>query len=561
VEEAQTASAKFKAVFEQSSVFAGIMTLEGTVIEANWLCLEVCGYRAEDVIGKPFWECGWWRGSKEVQEKLRVGTVRAAGGTAYAETLPYLWADGTQRVVEFGLHPIRDDAGHVIYLHPTGVDVTDRQKAEARAEFLIRLTQKLSIVSDPSEINRIATREIGQFLGADRCYFCLATPDPETMEVLPDWHRDGDVGFEGVHPLAEFGQPELWQKMRAHAVSVDDVRTHPLTKDFLSNYQRVNILAFNQAPFVHEGRWVACVAVSAIQPRQWTANEMALLENAVARVWPLIERARVESALREANALLADKAAHLEALVQQRTAKLRETIGELESFSYSIAHDLRSPLRSLQGFSDILLTDYGPKLGSECQRFLQLIAAAASRMDRLIQDVLSYSQVVRAEWPLETVDVGQLLREIVETYPMFAPDKAEILFQGPFPRVLGGEALLTQVFSNLLGNAVKFVAPGVKPQLKVWAERKGGWVRLLVRDNGIGIAADQHEKIFAIFQRANKAYEGTGIGLAIVKKAVERLGGKVGLQSELGRGSTFWVEVKQAPDTRYPGKDTNVVPH
>jgi PAS domain S-box-containing protein len=256
--------------------------------------------------------------------------------------------------------------------------------------------------------------------------------------------------------------------------------------------------------------------------------------------------AESEQRLRTVNSQLADKAAHLESLVQQRTAKLRETIGELEAFSYSIAHDMRAPLRSLQGFSDILLNDYGDKLDSDGQRFLKRIAASAGRMDKLIQDVLNYSRVVRGELPLETVDLDALLHEIVDTYPAFTSDKADIVLQRPLPAVLGNEAMLTQIVSNLMGNAVKFVAPGVKPQVKIWAEERASHVRLYVKDNGIGIEPDQHEKIFSIFQQVNKDFEGTGIGLAIVKKAIERMGGKVGLQSELDQGSTFWIEIQAA---------------
>ena len=263
----------------------------------------------------------------------------------------------------------------------------------------------------------------------------------------------------------------------------------------------------------------------------------------IAFILDISDRKRADEALREANAQLADKATHLDALVQQRTAKLRETVGELEAFSYSIAHDMRAPLRSLQGFSDILLTEYSEKLDADGQRFLKRIAGSAGRMDKLIQDVLNYSRVVRGELPLETVHLDKLLHGIVDTYPAFTPDKAEIELQGPLPTVLGNEAMLTQIFSNLIGNAVKFVSPGVKPQVKVWAERRASHVRLFVKDNGIGIEADQHDKIFSIFQQVSKDFEGTGIGLAIVKKAVERMGGKVGLESELDRGSTFWIEI------------------
>jgi signal transduction histidine kinase len=238
--------------------------------------------------------------------------------------------------------------------------------------------------------------------------------------------------------------------------------------------------------------------------------------------------------------------AKLEQTVAERTAKLRETIGELESFSYSIAHDMRAPLRSLQGFSDLLLQEHSAGLAPEGQAFLRRIATAAARMDKLIQDVLNYSRIVRGELPLERVDVAALVRSIVETYPPLSPEHAEIVVDGEFPPVLGNEAMLTQVLSNLLGNAVKFVAPGELPRVCVSAAETDDRVRFSIQDNGIGIPASQHAKIFEIFQQAAMGYGGTGIGLAIVKKAVERMGGRVGVESTPGAGSTFWFEIQRA---------------
>jgi PAS domain S-box-containing protein len=130
--EAVSATAKFRAVFEQTTVFAGIMALDGTMIDANQLCLEACGYRAEDVLGKPFWETGWWQHSPESQAKIRAASQRAAQGAAYRETLTYHWADGTERLTDFALHPIRDHEGHILFLHPTGVDITDLKQAEQK---------------------------------------------------------------------------------------------------------------------------------------------------------------------------------------------------------------------------------------------------------------------------------------------------------------------------------------------------------------------------------------------------------------------------------------------
>jgi signal transduction histidine kinase len=236
----------------------------------------------------------------------------------------------------------------------------------------------------------------------------------------------------------------------------------------------------------------------------------------------------------------------LEARVRERTAKLQQTIHDLETFSYSITHDMRAPLRAMQGFSKMLLEQYGAKLDAEGAEFLQRIAGAANRLDLLIRDVLSYSNIVRAELTLVPVDLDLLIRDILRDYPDLHPPKAQIHIVDKLPPALGNEAFLTQIFSNLLGNAVKFVAPGVTPNVEVSHGRQDGFLRVKIRDNGIGIASPHQEGIFKLFHRAQNSYPGTGIGLAVVHKAVERLGGRVGLESEPGKGSTFWVDLREA---------------
>jgi PAS domain S-box-containing protein len=251
--------------------------------------------------------------------------------------------------------------------------------------------------------------------------------------------------------------------------------------------------------------------------------------------------------LREAHAQLAGRAVDLEKLVQQRTARLNEIIGDLEAFSYSIVHDMRAPLRAMQGFAELLGEECG-SFSPAAGNYVARIKAAAQRMDQLIQDGFSYSRLMKGEFPLTAVDFGALLRGIIETYPAFQPPQVEINLDGVFPLIHGNEAALTQCISNLLGNAVKFVAPGVTPRVRIWAEKAGGRVRLSFRDNGIGIARDHYDKIFHIFQRLDLKYEGTGVGLAIVKKAVERMGGQVGVESEVGHGTTFWLDLAAAEE-------------
>jgi signal transduction histidine kinase len=243
----------------------------------------------------------------------------------------------------------------------------------------------------------------------------------------------------------------------------------------------------------------------------------------------------------------------LEERVRERTAELQERNEELEAFSYSISHDLRAPLRAMQGFSRALLEDYGDRLDPKGREFAERVVAGARGLDQLIQDLLAYSRVSRAELRLGPVDLGRVMglaTRQVETE--MRARGARLKIEEPLGAVWGQDATLAQVVANLLGNAIKFVAPDRTPELVVRAETRNGRVRLWVEDNGIGIDPQHHERIFRVFERLHggEDYPGTGIGLAIVRKGVERMGGRAGVESQLGQGSRFWIEL--------PGADQQV---
>ncbi len=262
----------------------------------------------------------------------------------------------------------------------------------------------------------------------------------------------------------------------------------------------------------------------------------------------ITERKRGEKDLVTANDKISRHAVELEATVAERTAQLRETIGELEAFSYSISHDMRAPLRAMRGFAEILLEKYSAQLDAEGINYLERIHVAAGRLDSLIQDVLTYTRVLHAEVKIETVDLDALIRQVIGTYPQLQKNDVEIQIEGVLPKVLGGEASLAQCITNLFSNAVKFVAPKTSPRVKVRAEAIASDIRLWVEDNGVGIAPNDQVRIFKMFERVNRAtaYEGTGMGLTIVQKAVERMGGQMGVESEVGQGSKFWIQLKGA---------------
>ena len=253
----------------------------------------------------------------------------------------------------------------------------------------------------------------------------------------------------------------------------------------------------------------------------------------------------------------------LEDRVKQRTAKLAETVHELEAYSYSISHDMRAPLRAMQAYAKSLTDELGPQLNATHKHYLTRITAAANRLDKFITDVLSYSRLSRAELDLKPVDLDRLVPEITSHYP--ALEKAQITIAEQLGTVTAAETLLTQAIANLLTNAAKFVKPGDTPRIRIWSERLKGtlpgadesshaeastrpFIRLHIQDAGIGIAPKDQERIFGIFNRVHseKEYEGTGIGLSIVRKAVERMSGRVGLKSELGKGTTFWIDLPAA---------------
>jgi len=298
-------------------------------------------------------------------------------------------------------------------------------------------------------------------------------------------------------------------------------------------------------------------------------------------------RKQAEEALRRARDDLAGANSELERKVAQRTAQLVETNASLQAFAYTAAHDLRSPLRVINRFSIIVLQEYGEKLGPEVRSLLQRVVASADRMQRLLTDLLEYSKMSRAELKLEPVDLRKAVSEALALLDADVRAKnAVVNVTEPLPEVIAHPATVVLLIRNLASNALKFIPSGVQPQIRIRAEsvpsprsqarRKeraahaardpqhnseprtshpaSGMVCLWVEDNGIGIAPENRERIFGAFERlhSEQTYPGTGLGLAIVRKGAERMGGRVGVESEQGKGSRFWVELRMA-EKREPG--------
>ncbi|MEQ8329715.1 MAG: PAS domain-containing sensor histidine kinase [Longimicrobiales bacterium] len=233
----------------------------------------------------------------------------------------------------------------------------------------------------------------------------------------------------------------------------------------------------------------------------------------------------------------------LHSLAERRTHELQEVVHELESFTYSVSHDLRTHLVTMGGFASILWTEYREHLDEKGQNFLERIVTASRRMDAFVQDLLNYSRIGRMPVSEERVELSEIVATAVATLaPMAETRGARIDVAPDLPAVQGDRTLLERVVENLLSNALKFVPEDRAPEVSIRAEVEERRVRLKVRDNGVGIESVDVERAFKAFERLDPArFPGTGVGLSIVEKAVDRLGGDVGVRSVPGQGSTFWV--------------------
>ncbi len=233
---------------------------------------------------------------------------------------------------------------------------------------------------------------------------------------------------------------------------------------------------------------------------------------------------------------------------EQRRVEIEQLNQELERFNYSVAHDLRSPLRGIAGFTHILKEDYAAKLPAEAQLHLERIHQSVGRMDALISDLLRYSTVGRQEMLLRPVRLEDALRSAADLIEAEIREaRAQLIVQPAMPPVIGDPALLQAVLQNLLSNALKFVAPGTTPVIEVRAEALGRSVRVYIADNGIGIPPESRDKVFRMFERFHPNYPGTGIGLAIVFRAVERMHGRIGIGRDArAQGTEFWLELPAA---------------
>lgn len=473
----------------------------------------------------------WWvAGSLIIRpvEALVAAAQRLAGGDLAART---------------GLHYGEDEVGRLAGIFDEMAEGLQASQAGLRAqqEHLGRLhevTRAALAAPDLQTMLQTLADRLVEVIGADACHVTLwdQTRQQPVLRAATglDIHA---VPWVQVEP----GEATITGSALAagRTIVVEDLLDTP----YLS-HRIAAAISFRSAlgvPLFAGGEKLGALLMYFNDRHRFTPDEIARAEQAGGVMALALERARMLEQVRT-------QASELESRVAERTAELEEANAELESFGYSVAHDLRAPLRAMQGFGQALREDYAGRLDDEGQDYLRRIEASAEELDRLIRDLLDYSRLGRLEMRLLPVNLGEVVGEALDVLEEEIREReAVVRVENSLPVVTGHRVVLMQAVGNLISNALKFVPAGTPPLVRVAAEPRDGWVRLWVEDNGIGIAPEHQERIFQVFERLHgpESYPGTGIGLAIVRRGVKRMGGRVGVESARGQGSRFWIELPE----------------
>lgn len=419
-------------------------------------------------------------------------------GVSYNVEVRVVWPDGTVRWMASRGLAYYDDQGKPTRMSGAAMDVTERKLAEEQAGLWKRVFE----AADFGLAYTNAATNV--FVSVNPSYAAQRGYTPEELAGKP---------VVMVYP-SELREPTL------NILAEVDRRGHMV---FESEHQRKDGSRF---PVLMD---VTVIRDAEGRPSSRVSYAVDITEFVKAR--ELLARSREE----------------LEEQVRERTAQLVEANTNLQSFAHTAAHDLRSPLRAISSFTQIVLDQYGDRLGEEGRAMLDRVAHSSEHMGRLLSDLLEYSKITQAELRLERVSLEQAAGEALQLLDV-ADETAVLSIDHPLPDVIGHPATVALVISNFLSNALKFVPDGRRPRVRLVAEPRQGAVRVVVEDNGIGISAEDAKRLFAVFERLHgkNAYPGTGLGLAIVKKATERMGGRVGVESQPGKGSRFWFELPAA---------------
>ena len=525
---AAESNAKFRTLFDQGAQFAGILTLDGTVVELNHLCLDACGFTREETIGLPFWECGLWKPSPELVEMVRGGCEQAKCGQIFQAETKYFVGDGSERFLDLTIAPVKSSDGRVLFLNPTGTDITEKKLAETYLKTQterIRLLREAASVwlttEEPDEMIRGLFGKIAPHFGLDTYFNFMVNDSGDALRL--ESCQGAPSGAAKALERLEFG----------HTICGTVAQTHePITVSWIQDssdpkvetVKQMGIRAYTCSPLLTGDRVLGTLSFGSRSRDSFDSDELEFLRTICRYVTVAYERLRFIRELREADR-------------------------KKDDFIALLAHELRNPLAPIRtGLQILRLAGKDP---SAVDRTRDMMDRQLTHMVRLIDDLLDVSRIGRNKMELrkERILLSDVVNAAVETArPLVDAEGHELTVSLPArPIYLDADLTrLAQVLSNLLSNSSKYTSRG--GHLALSARKRGDQVVISVKDDGIGIPAESLERIFDMFSQVERTMErhagGLGIGLALVKGLVEMHGGTVTAESP-GReqGSTFTISL------------------
>lgn len=542
----RSSEGRFRALVQNAYDIIAILESEGTFRYVSPSASRVLGYQPSELVGKTPFSYIHPDDLNLVQQELL--SVLQETNIGIPTVFRFRHADGSWTFLE-ALGTNQSDHPGIKGIVLTARDITERhqtqtllQKRLEIIEFISRLSSEL-IQIDITEIDDAihkALKFVAQFTGVERGYVFLLSEDRRRIVLTHEWCAEDVIAHKGVLEYVDVADlPDFIATLeRGEIVETQaaDIPPTPENKPMLDILEMLSIKSFINLPMLVRGQLIGYIGFDATrEPVKWpeeVVNAFQLTGQMIANV---LARKQAEEQVRELTG-------SLEQRVAERTAELQSVNKELREFAYIVSHDLKAPLRGVNQLAQWLAEDYGQAFDEEGKERLNLLMGRVRRMDNLIEGILHYSRIGRLKEKAECIDLAELVEDAVQA--LSPPSHIKITVEPELPTLEGDRTRLGQIFLNLLSNAIKFmdkpagvVQVGCRDDEKAW--------QFWVKDNGPGIDPKYHEKIFQIFQTLTPRdqRENTGIGLTLVKKIVESYGGKIWLESQVGKGTIFFFSL------------------
>ena len=492
-EELENTQRKFQAIFDQAFQFIGLMTIDGTLIEANKTALALSDIKESEVIGKPFWEAPWWAHSREMQDKLRaaIKTVSEGGFARFEATHPA--SDGSTHYIDFSLKPLKDKEGNVILMIPEGRDITERKIIEEKLKQANK--EWLDTFDSISDFIFILDRE-HNIIKVNRSF--LIALKLEEKDII------GKKCYEVVHKLNApwMGCP--------HQKTILDKKPH--TEEVEDPGIGIPLLVTTSPIFDEKGTLIGSIHIAK------DISEMKKTQN-------ILKEAKEE--------------------LEKKNEELRKLDILKSNFVSIVSHELRTPLGPIKEGANIILDGLTGEINAEQRDLLSTVNRNADRLNRLINNVLDFQKLESGAMTFDFKEgmLSEAIKEVYDTMKLVMSDKGlrfEMQVEQNIPSIYFDRDKIVQVLTNLINNAFKFTDTG---SVKIKARKEENIIHVMVEDTGPGIKAEDIPKLFQTFSQLSLAGErktgGSGLGLVISKEIILRHKGKIWVESEVGRGSCF----------------------